>query len=409
MAGAQVGFKLKSSADHGLVRGIYNQIESRLVAFCDKYETNDILYVQILYVTITGIKALELQNINKVPLNKNLVNIKDTKYKFSSRFLPLTTNTKYFGEFILGDTRLTYLELINSQKKLLLKNDITLDDFSSMYIYNDSYIILSKFLNENNTEISREIYDINLGVFEGSFVDFLVDGNPNHFTRSDGNTTVFINNSLIYKVTQAKELKAIKDYVSPRKKESLVSNPFIGSLDLETYVGSDGYSKVYALGFCGLNEDPITFYLDNKDYSSDDLLLSCFNLMLSNKYNGYIFYAHNLSSFDSKFILKILNEANIRLGYNHYILDPLYRDDNLLRLTIKVKRDLSDTKQALTGVRKDPGFNKIVLIDSMHLLNGSLANLCRSFGLEVVKGHFPHEFVKRDTLNYVGNTPAMEY
>jgi len=66
MAGSQIGFNLKSSNDIDLVKNIYNQIEKRLVAFSEKYETNDFLYVQILYVTVTGIKALQLQN-NRVP------------------------------------------------------------------------------------------------------------------------------------------------------------------------------------------------------------------------------------------------------------------------------------------------------------------------------------------------------
>jgi len=49
------------------------------------------------------------------------------------------------------------------------------------------------------------------------------------------------------------------------------------------------------------------------------------------------------------------------------------------------------------------------LVDSLNLLTGNLAGLSKGFEVEYQKGHFPHKFVKENTLNYVGNTPTKEY
>jgi hypothetical protein len=55
------------------------------------------------------------------------------------------------------------------------------------------------------------------------------------------------------------------------------------------------------------------FYLN--DYSSEDLMFKdAFRSMLRRKYNGFTFNCHNLSNFDSNFILKHIFEladANI--------------------------------------------------------------------------------------------------
>jgi hypothetical protein len=81
----------------------------------------------------------------------------------------------------------------------------------------------------------------------------------------------------------------------------------------------------------------------------------------------------------------------------------------MLKLTIKVKRDLSTRKASKIGARKDPGYNTITIVDSLNLLNQSLYKLAVSFEVPVLKGNFPYSFVKRETLNYIGNTPDYKY
>ena len=57
--------------------------------------------------------------------------------------------------------------------------------------------------------------------------------------------------------------------------------------------------------------------------TSDELVLKCIDDMLVNEFNGYTFYTHNFGKYDSIFLMKILKEANIRLGYEHYITKEL--------------------------------------------------------------------------------------
>jgi hypothetical protein len=176
---------------------------------------------------------------------------------------------------------------------------------------------------------------------------------------------------------------------------------------VEAFDDVDGYAKVYALGFAVLGEDSKTYYLD-KGITSEQLVLKCLNDMLVNKYDGHVFYTHNFGKYDSIFLMKILKEENIRLGKEYYKPTELYRDNSILKLTIKVPKSLSDRKFK-TGVRKDPGYNKITIVDSLNILNRSLSDLCHSFDVPVTKGYFPYSFVKRDTLHYVGNTPSYNH
>ena len=50
---------------------------------------------------------------------------------------------------------------------------------------------------------------------------------------------------------------------------------------------------------------------------------------------------------------------------------------------------------------------KITFVDSLNLLNNSLATLARDFKVKTEKGYFPYEFVTRETLNYIGVTPSL--
>lgn len=90
----------------------------------------------------------------------------------------------------------------------------------------------------------------------------------------------------------------------------------------------------------------------------------CLNEMLVPKYHNYIFYVHNLGNFDVIFIYKTLSEFNLVKGHEYYKLDPLFRSDHLLKLVIRIK--LENKK-----------YVKIILVDSLNLLNSSLSNLAK--------------------------------
>ena len=127
-----------------------------------------------------------------------------------------------------------------------------------------------------------------------------------------------------------------------------------------------------------------------------------------NKYNNYIFYVHNLGGYDGPFILKILRQANIDKGFEYYKLSYLFRDNKLLKLEIKINVSSVRTIKKDDKSIKESNI-KITLYDSFKLLNNSLYNLSNSFGVSVSKGYFPHEFVNKDTLFYIGNTPCIDY
>lgn len=148
------------------------------------------------------------------------------------------------------------------------------------------------------------------------------------------------------------------------------------------------------------------FYLDNSKYNN--VLIDCIDYMLSSRYNGYVFYVHNLN-FEGVFLLYNLKLVNDLKGYDYYKINPLYKDSSLLKIEISIEKELSTKKQSNIGVRFKPRPIKITFIDSSNLLRGRLRDLCEAFGLESGKGYFPYSFVKSNRLNYIGKTPEYSY
>lgn len=408
MLGSQIGIRLSGldADDTKSVQKLYKKFTNSIEIFEDEYPVEYINLIQLMYVTIGDVPKLKLENLNKIKLNKEFVKIKDERYGFSSRFLPFTTDIGYFGRLLLDEERLRYLNIINKEKSILFFKEITSLGIDSIYLYKNTYLILNRKISD--VVIRREIYYAETGQYINTFTDTIITKNT--FKRTKGNLTLTISKGKVTYMDAYKDLSIIK-YNAKSYTES--PNPLIGSLDLETFEDLDGFPKVYALGFMVLGEKPHTFYIDKSDSDSnclsDELLLKCFDNILISKYDGYIFYTHNFGGYDSVFILKILKEANYRKGFEYYKLDPLYRDNKMLKLGVKVRKVLSDRNQAKIGVRKEPGFIKITIADSYTLLNDNLFDLSSSFNIEVTKGYFPHSFVKRNTLNYIGNTPSIEF
>lgn len=60
-----------------------------------------------------------------------------------------------------------------------------------------------------------------------------------------------------------------------------------------------------------MENNPVIICLSDSSSSSEQLILNCSELSLSNKYHGYIFfYVHNFGGLDALFIIKALMEAN---------------------------------------------------------------------------------------------------
>jgi len=63
-------------------------------------------------------------------------------------------------------------------------------------------------------------------------------------------------------------------------------------------------SKAYAIGFYRDGKVK-TFYID-EGLNSDLLIKECLDRMLSEKYNGYTFYVHNLGGYDNYYIIPVI-------------------------------------------------------------------------------------------------------
>jgi hypothetical protein len=53
--------------------------------------------------------------------------------------------------------------------------------------------------------------------------------------------------------------------------------------------------------------------------------------------------------------------------------------------------------------------SKIILLDSLQLISGSLNSILKSFNCDIKKGYFPYNFVNKENLNYIGDKPAKEF
>lgn len=88
----------------------------------------------------------------------------------------------------------------------------------------------------------------------------------------------------------------------------------------------------------------------------------------------YTIYVHNLGRFDSIFIIK-------SLIFNKEIsIIPTWKDNSILSLEIKYLGD------------------KIILLDSLQLIPGSLGDILESFNCEIQKNKFPYNFVNKKKL-----------
>lgn len=133
-------------------------------------------------------------------------------------------------------------------------------------------------------------------------------------------------------------------------------------MDLETY--NDGrIAKTYAIGFYVKNSVN-TFYIGS-NLDSDELIIRCLNNMLTDTYNGYTFYIHNLTHFDVYFLFRVIISRP-----DLYDCEPNFRDGDIIGLKISRKIQVESGKHKVFSIR---------IVDSLNLLNASLSDLCKTF------------------------------
>jgi hypothetical protein len=210
-----------------------------------------------------------------------------------------------------------------------------------------------------------------------TFTDFLFNTSDlSSFKRVVNKQEFIFHNGINILKTIKRDCKFIKKILpSQYRSQNLIT------MDLETRT-IDGIMSIVCLSYYD-GSIFSSFYLNNYD-SEFDMISAAFKSLCIRKYSGYRVYFHNLSKFDSIFLLKHL----ITL----YKVKPVKRDGALIELKINF------------------GKGTLFIHDSLLLLPSSLAKLAKSFKVED-KGFFPYRFInnKDIPLNYDGNIPSFEF
>lgn len=427
MVSKQIGIVVRNFHNKKYYKSIHEILHIKILELIDKYEItvediDDLTFcrVNLMYRKInlssdllkTDFNNLKNSNILK-DLNIKIIKKGEINKSINTKYLPLTTNTNKFGNLLIGNLKEKYL---NKLKQTISYNKLEKPILLEKVNYNllEVYIKKVKGTGTKNTRlnyyiilITRKdlinnyvIFDRNTGICLYEAKDII---EVNYFIRVIGNISLKIKNNNIIQISKNIKLESLQlnNYKSKRIVEySPRSNPNFGVLDLETYEDVDGSSKIYAIGYVTLLEKIKinTFYLTDLVPSLDSnlLLILCIDSMLITKYHNYNFYIHNMGNYDIIYIYKILCEYNLNKKEEYYKLKTIYKDNIILKLSISIK---TSTKKTI----------KINLIDSLNLLNASLDVLSEDFNLSTKKSIFPYKFVTKDKLNYIGETPGIEY
>jgi len=413
MCGPQIGLVIKNEHDLNYYDKLYTAIMTRIESTIDNYNyIESIDAIEIMYSVLIPQPELTLKNISNLFLNKRLISIKETKRNFNQKLLPLTLDTSYFGIAVSFSDRLKYINIINSNIIVNKEKVFTINDSDKMFIYQpptkkNKLIIVSKKI--DTITYLREIYDLETGIEIKLIKDTIVSSDTNNyeniiFERTIDSVTLTIQNQKVIKVQILNKLSPI---IYNKTQLKIDRNTQFGTFDLETFVDSDGVAKVYALGFVtNIDTNSNLFYLtDYENLDSHHLILKGIDAMLVNKYNNFIFYTHNLGHFDVVFLYNVLLNVNLKKGFDYYILKTTMKENIIIKLDIKI-----NNKYPKENIRtKKSKTIKISLVDSLNLLNSNLDKLAKDFKVETKKGNFPHFFVTKKNLNYIGNKPDISY
>lgn len=112
---------------------------------------------------------------------------------------------------------------------------------------------------------------------------------------------------------------------------------------------------------------------------------------IQKKYNKYTTYIHNLSNFDSVYLIKSL--------YKKYKINTLFKQGKSISINSSLR--IKHKGKIRTYNLK---FN-----DCLLLLPLSLEELINSFSIETKKLPFPYKFIKKDKLQFEGRIPDYKY
>lgn len=427
MLGPQIGICTDGSEYEDEMRQTFEDvrstIKSRLDFYREKYRFKSIQAIQVMYIVNDSLAELKTKNVRKIRFDKNITNVSENQRIFNEKVLPLTTDERYYGAKLKPEIEKGYIdklyieetELISLIRKhnannnnvnkgkvddnrlfsLLLKKETR---FYFRSVGADKYVIAVM-----DVDLGRKcihIFNIKGYTIVQNIEDKIYDLNlPENFERTCGNTKIIFKNGVVDRTIVEIKLPLIRlksrDYKT-------TANPYIGSFDTETYVLDDNSSaEIYSLGFSNLSmmdseKKTSMYYLTRDGETSSDIIGNCLHDMFKDKNSNHIYYTHNLGGFDAIFILHYLFKINKQLGFKHYkISNTIFRNEKILKFTLKIPSEFKD--------------KRITFVDSYNLLISDLDSLSKCFGSSTKKGCFPYDFVKKNTLNYIGNTPEKKY
>lgn len=345
MCGYQFSFDYTGIQD---VQGLHENVEDRIAEFYKDYNITDedVVYVQISFRKV-NIQLLaefcldddstEIDNFITKPVYKKLEGLSNVPVSVNEFYLgkSLLTesdskgNIKYI-HLIYKDNHINFLDIIRNKAVLLGINHvdhiISFDNLYKFYLLKDKkfdYVLAIKWLDDKTIDKIR--YAMN-GVILNHVTDKLI--NHDTVNRKSRNNEILIKSNQVIETRQLINLKPIS---IPKFDTKHVENPNIGTIDCETFIDLDDIHKVYSLGFrTNLDDKTITYYV-NKDINAHDIVLELVNELLRPKYENIKFYCHNFGGFDVFFILKVLFDYNAKNKDNKYNINPIFRDDRILR------------------------------------------------------------------------------
>lgn len=326
---------------------------------------------------------------------KTMISIKGTKYE---DLIPLKEKNKKMKEDKGYTKTLNYKGFkIPTHMDLTLWSNITFsEDFKNAHaIYRgesvdkQEYIIDFMFhLNEDNYYCTV----MNKGNVLFTFIDTLKDRHilsnfERVITENKMKKTYFYSDGELLFYQEDRKATFIENIP-----KSFKTQPKILTLDLETRDIGGVKVPICMSIYDGKKATSFLFKDSNK---WEEEMLKGIKTIMTRKYDGYKIYVHNLSYFDSIFMLDTLS----KLGE----IKPLMRDNRFIKINF-IFYAVSEKGNKNTNRKY-----RLVFYDSYLLLPASLSKLSESFNIKNRKSIFPFDFVNRKDFDFNYNSHVPEY
>jgi hypothetical protein len=345
--------------------------------------------VQYTNNTIATIGKLQRINLNDSEISQyieflsDLINFKDDHYKlehikniifsFAIKDGNINNNFKKFDEELHNNNKTMsffHYKLPIEFNPLKYEKVIKISKYDYIVPLKNEYFIQIKVVNSFTNKC--KLYKKNQLILE--YIDKKI--NDNIFTRTINNNKYTFYNANLELKESFKKTKFINRCYAYAKNNSKKQDFNFITLDIETYLDKNNYHIPYCICIYDGIENK-SFYL-NDFKSSDDMLINAIKSISIRKYKNYNIYAHNLSSFDGIFLLKILNKIGI--------VEPVIKDGRIISINFTFES---------TGKR----IYTLRFFDSYLLLPNSLRKLGNSFNVSTLKGNFDPTII--DKNNYI--------